>query len=164
MSNAPHSGASPSRLNLEQQRKRAKELLQAHRRGDPDAIARFERQRRGTSEPTLSDAQYVLARAEGFDSWSRLKLHVTQVMQGRKDLMQTLLAAALAGRKDAVESALAIAPELPRQSLHVAAALADEQAVLAQLGASPAPVLRSEAPLNGSPLAYLCHAQLGREL
>ncbi|MEE5082014.1 DUF1835 domain-containing protein [Pseudomonas alliivorans] len=66
-------------INLEQQRKRAKELLQRLKQGTaPDQLALL-----GTSDrtlaPTLSDAQWLIARQLGFSSWPRLKAHVDAV-------------------------------------------------------------------------------------
>jgi ankyrin repeat protein len=63
-------------LNLEQQHKRAKDLLRAAREGDADALARIRAVRidAGTdSRPLqLSDAQLTIARELGFDSWPKL--------------------------------------------------------------------------------------------
>jgi hypothetical protein len=66
------------RLNLEQQRKRAKELLRALRAGDPVARARVAASSRNLSGGTLrlADAQAVIARELGFDAWTGLKAHV----------------------------------------------------------------------------------------
>ncbi|GFE84919.1 hypothetical protein GCM10011487_69190 [Steroidobacter agaridevorans] len=58
------------RLNFEQQRKRAKELLKAARAGEPAALARF------TSPPRLAEAQYLIAQELRFDSWAALKRHI----------------------------------------------------------------------------------------
>lgn len=49
------------RLNLEQQRKRAKELLPHLKTQDPNA--------------TLSVAQWTIAKQLGFSSWPKLKAH-----------------------------------------------------------------------------------------
>ncbi len=68
----------PRLPNLEQLRKQAKQLLAQYRAGDSAAaaeVARFER----APDPArfaLSDAQRVLARAYGYQSWSRLKAFV----------------------------------------------------------------------------------------
>jgi len=68
----------PRQPNLEQLRKQAKELLAEYRAGDPgsvDEVRRFER----APDPaafSLSDAQRVLARAYGYDSWPKLKAFV----------------------------------------------------------------------------------------
>lgn len=53
------------RLNLEQQRKRAKELLPRLKTQDPNA--------------TLSQAQWQIAKQLGFSSWPKLKAHVDAI-------------------------------------------------------------------------------------
>ena len=77
---------SPFRVNLEQQRKRAKEFLASLCAGDAAAEARFRSYHPRSSAwnkevpqevLTLGDAQLVLAREIGFPSWPRLKDHVT---------------------------------------------------------------------------------------
>lgn len=60
------------RLNLEQQRKRAKELLQRLRSGQADERLRSLDPQR---PPRLADAQYLIARDLGFASWPKLKAH-----------------------------------------------------------------------------------------
>lgn len=62
MSQRPVASTTNGRLNLEQQRKRAKELLPHLKREDPNA--------------TLSQAQWQIARGLGFSSWPKLKAHV----------------------------------------------------------------------------------------
>lgn len=54
-------------MNVEQLRKQAKELVRAARGGDGDAVARL-----GDLPVRLSSAQLVLAREQGFSSWSAL--------------------------------------------------------------------------------------------
>lgn len=58
------------RLNFEQQRKRAKELLKAARAGEPAALVRFK------SPPRLAEAQYLIAQELRFDNWAALKRHI----------------------------------------------------------------------------------------
>jgi hypothetical protein len=62
----------PERPSLEQLRKQAKELLQLFRSGDSSATHRLHTYKPDASEPILADAQYVLAREHGFDSWPKL--------------------------------------------------------------------------------------------
>jgi ankyrin repeat protein len=71
-------------LNLEQQKKQARDLLRAIRAGNTDAISRLRRHHgRWTTvdEATvrqlaaLHDAQFVLAREQGFASWPKLKAY-----------------------------------------------------------------------------------------
>jgi hypothetical protein len=79
---------SDGRLNLEQQKKRAKELLKAMRAGDPSAQARMrERHPHGArldpSAVQLADAQAVISREAGFASWPRLKAHAERLGRAR---------------------------------------------------------------------------------
>lgn len=62
-----------SHPSLEQLRKQAKELLRALRAGDAAARERVRRQLPDKQRLTLADAQFVLAREHGFQSWSALK-------------------------------------------------------------------------------------------
>lgn len=68
--------ALPPSASLEQQKKRAKELLRALRAGDDEALARFRRQLPDKARLTLADAQFVLAREYGFSNWAELKGHI----------------------------------------------------------------------------------------
>jgi ankyrin repeat protein len=71
-------------LHLEQQKKQARELLRAIRSGDADALSRLRRQHgvwTAVDDATvrqlaaLHDAQFVLAREQGFASWTKLKAY-----------------------------------------------------------------------------------------
>jgi ankyrin repeat protein len=68
----------PPQPSLEQLRKQAKELLEQYRSGDAEAlpeVGQYERHADGASF-ALNDAQRVLARAYGFESWPKLKAFV----------------------------------------------------------------------------------------
>ena len=71
-------------LNLDQQKKQARELLRAIRAGNEDAISRLRRNHShlATSDEAtvrqlvaLHDAQFVVAREQGFASWPKLKAY-----------------------------------------------------------------------------------------
>src|ERR1700685_3565777 len=68
----------PKQPRLEQLRKQAKDLLEQYRAGDPAAVAEIHRFERGHDRATfaLNDAQRVLARAYGYESWPKLKAFV----------------------------------------------------------------------------------------
>jgi hypothetical protein len=76
----------PSNPSLEHLKYQARDLLNAVTRGNPEAVARtrefhprFARMSDDeirTSELSLADAQLVIAREYGFESWPRLKYHV----------------------------------------------------------------------------------------
>ena len=66
----------PPRPSLEQLRKRAKDLLRAARDADHSAIKRFVdagARHRSARDVLLADAQFVLAREHGYQTWSELK-------------------------------------------------------------------------------------------
>src|SRR5205085_254978 len=72
----------PARASLQQLRKQAKELLRALRAGSAEAsqraaavVPRFA-QPGSVASATLTDAQFILAREYGFDSWPKLVDHV----------------------------------------------------------------------------------------
>jgi hypothetical protein len=68
-------------LSLEQQRKRAKELLRAARAHDAGALERFRRHQplSEVASLRLSDAQHVIARENGFRQWTELKAHADRI-------------------------------------------------------------------------------------
>src|SRR5688500_15880291 len=82
----------PARPSLEQLQKQAKELLRQYRAGDSAAAERF---RTVSGSVTLADAQFILAREYGFESWAKLKHHIEADSAGpqryeglAKDFMQ----------------------------------------------------------------------------
>lgn len=89
----------PARPSLEQLRKQAKELLRAYRAGEAAATARL--QRKDAEKATLADAQHVLAREHGFESWPKLVAHIKSLTPSGigqyVDLAKTLAAAYSAG-------------------------------------------------------------------
>jgi ankyrin repeat protein len=156
--------------NLEQRRKRAKDLVRDHRQGDGSAARRIRSHLPRASAQALgailegpfrlAEAQLVVAREEGFESWARMK-HALEARQAdaraRKD---ALLEAAVAGDRPRVEALLAADPDLPRRSLHAACALGSPPAVRAVLRAGAAPAVERDGPAAWTPLLYLCCARL----
>lgn len=72
----------PPNPSFEQQKKLAKELLKAFRAGDAGARERLRRHLPDKKRITLADAQFVLAREYGFESWAKLKAHLRTVGAG----------------------------------------------------------------------------------
>src|ERR1019366_9449735 len=68
----------PRQPSLEQLRKQAKDLLEEYRAGEPAAVAEMHRFERHPAAAAfaLHDAQHVLARAYGYESWAKLKAFV----------------------------------------------------------------------------------------
>ena len=78
-----HPSRLPARPSLEQLHKQAKQLLRQYRAWDSSARERFRRAGRprpGNPDPpdetTLADAQFVIAREYGFETWAGLKHHI----------------------------------------------------------------------------------------
>jgi hypothetical protein len=69
----------PARPSFEQLQKQAKDFIRQYRAGDPDAAERF-RVARPSSAFTLADAQFVIAREYGFESWAKLKRHIEALL------------------------------------------------------------------------------------
>ena len=79
------------RLNLEQQRKRAKDLLRTLGAKTSDAVARFEKAGftptpQTISDIKLADAQWVIARENGFASWPKMKAHIDQIAERNRQI------------------------------------------------------------------------------
>ncbi len=115
----------PPKPDLDQLRRQAKELLDAFTLGEPRVAAEVHALYRDAVPDTfgLHDAQLVLARAYGFDSWPRLKSHVDGVNAkefisavGANDIdrVETLLNS----RRDLVDAQWSYGDE--RRALHLA--------------------------------------------
>lgn len=94
--------------DLAQLKRQAKELLRAFAAGEADAAAEVHAHYQGASPASfaLHDAQLVLARSYGFDSWPKLKAFVDGAT------VRALCDAVRAGDIDGVGSMLAARPEL----------------------------------------------------
>lgn len=105
------------RLNLEQQRKRARELLNAARDGDAAALARFR-----NHPPKLAEAQYLIARDLRFDDWPAMKTHIAALSRERAS-MEAAGAAQAEGSRQGVPldgtSPDGVAPAAGASTLHL---------------------------------------------
>src|SRR5262245_6202185 len=94
--------------DIDQLRRQARELLEAYRAQSPDAVLEVEAHHRTARPATfaLHDAQFVLARSYGFESWPKLKAGVEGVTTKR------LQDAVKKGDLEAVRALLARRPEI----------------------------------------------------
>ena len=78
----------PSRPNINQLKRQARELRQCYLDADPAARERVELYRSLLSNDifTLTEAKLVLARGYGFESWPRLKHHVESLRESYDEL------------------------------------------------------------------------------
>ncbi|HEV8125062.1 MAG TPA: ankyrin repeat domain-containing protein [Gemmatimonadales bacterium] len=103
----------PPRPNLEHLKAQAKALLRSLEEKSSDALERYRAIAPAalSSAPKLADAQFVIAREYGFESWPRLKSHVVSVARD-VDPVQALVSAVKSGDQAEVAQLLADYPEL----------------------------------------------------
>jgi ankyrin repeat protein len=160
----------PARPSLEQYKKQAKELLKSYRSADAETIRRVKRNHprfEKRAEPgfdvtkfALADAQLVIAREHGFESWpkfvQRIEVISSEIAALKNPVAAFIEAAIWHGTLEAAEAILAVHPEIARNSIHVAAILGDDAAVRRFIAADPRNVTKKEAPYDGDALVYLC--------
>ena len=119
---APPTRTLRDRPDLDQLKRQSKELLDAYRAGDPGAVKEVHTHYHQADASTfaLHDAQLVMARAHGYDSWPKLKAFVDGVT------VRHLIEAVGRGDLDTVRSMIAARPEL----VHFDAAENDEHRAL----------------------------------
>src|SRR5579863_2267294 len=112
----------PEHPDLDQLRRRAKELRDASRTGDPGAVERLALHHPGAppGPVTLAAAQLVIARELGFSSWPQLKAAVEAHATTPERRAQLFVAASVDGRIHEAESILDAVPDIARYSLEAA--------------------------------------------
>src|SRR6185312_14152055 len=166
----------PAHPSLEQYKKQAKELLKAYRSADVETIRRVKRHHPrfeklsehshvlppgfDISKFALADAQMVIAREHGFESWPKFAQRIEVINNAaavRTNPVAAFIEAAIwHGTLEAAEAILAAHPEIARTSIHVAAILGDDAAVRRFIAVDPRNVTKKEAPCEGDALVYLC--------
>ena len=119
---APPTRTLRNRPDLDQLKRQAKELLDAFRAGDSESAKEVQAHYRQADRSTfaLHDAQLVMARAHGFDSWPKLKAFVDGIT------IRRLVEAVRDGDLDTVRSMVTARPEL----VHLDVAENDEHRAL----------------------------------
>jgi len=169
----------PSRPNLEQYRKQAKELARACGLRTPEALTRVQLHhprfaRLGPDDMqsvTLTDAQFVIAREHGFESWPKFAAHITTLNLQRSvaslpDPVAAFIRAACAPREahasgtlEEAELILAQYPQVRRANIYVAAMLADEAGVRDFLARDTANATAKGGPDGWDALTHLCFSR-----
>jgi ankyrin repeat protein len=143
----------PARPNLEQYKKQAKELLKLGRSGEPGALERVKKYHPRPGAFALADAQLVIAREHGFESWPKFAKHVEALVRENSPVSAFELAveAIVAGDAPALESLLRRHPELAR-----ARSTRGHQATLLHyVGANGLENYRQKTPKNAVAIAKL---------
>src|SRR5205823_9018534 len=69
----------PPHPHLDQFKKQAKDLLKAWKAADADALARVRRSHPRARKSALADAQLIIAREHGFESWPKFAAHIREI-------------------------------------------------------------------------------------
>ncbi|MGH7627355.1 MAG: ankyrin repeat domain-containing protein [Gemmatimonadaceae bacterium] len=156
----------PARPSLEQLKRQAKELLHAAQSGDSSALARLRALPAfATATDTalaraplaLHDAQSVIAREHGFDSWNTLRERVEELTLEFDAAVTQFIEAATDGRSDRAARLLALHPAIATANFHTALLLGDASTVEQRLAADPSLATKPGGPRDWEPLHYICH-------
>ncbi|MPZ16295.1 MAG: ankyrin repeat domain-containing protein [Luteitalea sp.] len=154
----------PARPDLEQYKKQAKELVKAWKAGDPAALARIRKHHpRLSARPdpdlrpatfTLADAQFVLAREHGFESWPKFAKHIGAVTeQSPSDRIwraaEEAVDAIVTGDARTVERLLHANPDL----VHARSTRTHRSTLLHYVGANGVEGFRQRTPKNAVRIA-----------
>jgi ankyrin repeat protein len=170
----------PRDPSIKHLRKQAKTLQKQAVAGDSEAAALVRELHPNAPEPARvkrTDAQLVLARSYGFQSWPRLREHVETLERFTRrphlapmdepSLADRFVRAACLtyggddpARREEARELLAAHPELPRASIAAAAAAGEVEAARELLAADPASARRTGGVHDWEPLLYACYSRL----
>jgi ankyrin repeat protein len=171
----------PEQPNLEQYKKQAKDLVRAHSQGSAEAVGRVGRHHpRLRNRPPdeaglppfhLSDAQLVIAREHGFESWPQFAQHIetlrlTRAVASLDDPASAFVEAACvprhghsSGTLEEADLILRRYPQATTNSIYAAALLADETSVKGFLSHDSAGATAKGGPRGWDALTYLCFSR-----
>ena len=172
----------PARPNLDQYRKQAKDLARQCEQRVSDAMARMRRnhprfhklpEAGPTAAPVnLTDAQLVIAREHGFESWPRFARHIEMIriiesVDSLTDPVAAFIEVACAprhsghasGTLDHAEMILARYPQVATSNIYTAAILADETTVRDFLERDAKSATATGGPHGWDALTYLCFSR-----
>jgi len=170
----------PAHPNLEQYKKQAKELRGSVAAGTPAALERIRqhhpRFRHAASDSlralSLADAQLVLAREHGYESWPEFAKHietlcVIRALEDLRDPVHTFIEVACvdrhgwhgSGTLEHAEMIRSRYPDVSTASIYTAAALGDAATVRALLARDPSLATAKGGPHGWDGLTYLCFSR-----
>lgn len=170
----------PVRPNLEQYKKQAKDLARACEAVDPAALARMQRhhprfardEEKNNRRTKITDAQLVIAREHGFESWPKFAARIKTLSLERavaeiEDPVAAFIRAACVPRNDShasgtleeAEMILERYPGVARANIHTASIRADEAGVRDFLAQDPASTTARGGPEGWDALTHLCFSR-----
>ena len=156
----------PPRPNLDQLKHQAKDLLASGARARFRALPAFASasdQELEQATFALHDAQSVIAREYGFESWKALRERVEELTLEFDAAIGQFLEAATDGRGDRAERILGLHPGIASANLHTALVLGDAKRVDAQLDRDPSLAKKSGGPRGWEPMHYVCYTAMAHD-
>ena len=150
----------PEHPDLSQLRRRAKELRDAARRGNPGALERFARHHPAPREGAISlaAAQLVIARELGFASWPRLKAAMDADASAHR-AVPAFVAASVEGRLSQASEFFGADQGIAGRSLLAATVLGDADTVRTMLAADSGAAVAIDHERGWPPLLYACYSR-----
>jgi ankyrin repeat protein len=149
----------PDRPDLAQLRRQAKELRNAGREGEHEALARFAVYGPAGVPVTLAAAQLVIAREHGFSSWPQLNAAVEERRMSREQKARALVVASVSGGMDRAVRLVDADPSLATYNLWTAAALGEAAHVRALLARDPSSAVEPDPESGWAPLLVVCNSR-----
>ena len=171
-----------ARPDLEQYRKQAKNLSRKCALSDADALARVRRHHPrfhklaendlAGAKVTVTDAQLVIAREHGFESWPKFAKHIEMIrmiesVKSLADPVAAFIEVACvprhwwhgSGTLEHAELILARYPEVAKSNIYTAAILADEASVRGFLARDAVSATAKGGPHGWDALTHLCFSR-----
>jgi ankyrin repeat protein len=165
----------PARPSLEQYKKQAKDLVKSRNSSDLETLKRIKKnhprfhQLPDTGQMktrfALADAQLVIAREHGFESWPKFSNHITSLnavafAASVVDPLAAFIDAAVwHGTLDQAEAILAAHPQVAAGNIHTVAILGDDAAVRGFLARDPGAAMAKGGPRGWDVLTHLCFSK-----
>jgi len=172
----------PTRPNLEQYKKQAKDLVKSFAVADPPSLSRIQRHHprfHKLSGPSLhsapfalTDSQLVIAREHGFESWPKFAHHIETLTLIRSlaslaDPVSAFIEVACvprhsshsSGTLEHAEIILSRFPHVATSSIYTSAILANESAVRGFLSHDPKTATAAGGPYGWDALTHLCFSR-----
>jgi len=149
----------PQHPDLDQLRRQAKELRDAARAGDPDALVRVRAHAAAADASRLATAQLTVAREHGYPSWPRLVAGIEEATEGLAARVDAFLAASVTGRTGRAARLLAAEPAIADHDHRTAVVLGDAARVRDHLARDPGLAVRPDARSGWPLLLGVCSSR-----
>ena len=167
----------PSRPSLEQYKKQAKDLLLRSKTFAPEVLERFRKylpaQKLSHGKFSLTDAQLVIAREHGFESWPEFARAIELARyqnssNAQSDPLRAFVEAAsvprtgsshTSGTLDVAQAVLSEHPWIATHSIYTAAILGDDTSIHRFLTRNPKDATSKRGPYLWDALTYLCFSR-----